>query len=412
MKKILAHKKLIIVLVIFIAAASLIIGFNKNSKDSETVANIIPLETKTIEQIISVKSALDGIEKAEVVSPLNYEIVDIKVKEGDIVAKDQVLAVLDSEKLKEEILSAENQIDLMKLEQKEKLRSMQIEYDKAYLQLQELEKSYNQNKVLLENEIITGESFEKIENSLIEARKTLESFNVVNGKIVLSEAEKKRMEIQEKDLAQKKDELENIYIKSPISGTVTRVNVNLGRYANDTEDGKAMFVIENLEKLQMKALISEFDIGKIKLGQEAEIYADVLGDDFVTGKVVRISPTAEQKDNNAIERVIPVLIEVTEKPGNLIAGVLANAKIKVEKAENVFAVPSGALVENDDSTLKIFTVNSDNSIKSIQVELGLETDLEAEVHSNELTEGMKVVINPDYTFTDGMKVTPNENETK
>jgi len=410
MKKIFTKKKLIFIFILLVIASLVFVGLKKNSKEIVTSANVMTLKTKTIEQIISVKSTLDGIEKAEVTSPLNYEIIDIKVKEGDIVAKDQVLAILDDEELKKDIVESENQIELTNLEQQEKIRTTQIEYDKSILQITELEKSYNQNKELLENEIITEESFEKIKNSLIEAKKTIESYNVVNGKIVLSSAEDKHMEIQKYELEQKKNNLEKVFIKSPIDGTVTRVNVNLGRHANDTEDKKSMFVVENLDKLQMKVSVSEFDIGKIKMGQEVEIYSDVLGKDFVKGVVARISPTAEQKLNNDMERVIPVLVEVIEKPENLIAGVLATANIKVAKAENVLAVPSGAIVQADNSLLKVFVIESDNSLKSISVEIGLETDLETEIHSSELTEGMKIVINPDYTFVDGMIITPNEVE--
>jgi len=410
MKKLLKHKKAMIFLIILIIVVTVVFLKNKDKKEIAVTANVISLESKTIEQIISVKSPLEGIEKAEVVSPLNYEIIDIKVKEGDIVTKDQILAVLDSDELQKEISSTENQIALMNLEQQDKLKTTQLEYDKAILALNELEKSYIQNKELFENEIITEDAFRKIENSLTEAKKSIEGYNVVDGKIVLTPSEVKGIEIKKQELSQKKEDLKKVYIKSPIAGTVTRVNVNLGRYASDTEDKKAMFVIENLDKLQMKVSISEFDINKIKPQQEVDIYSDVLSTDSAKGTVARISPTAEQKEANAMERVIPVLIDVTEKPDNLIAGVLATAKIKVAEAENVFAIPSGALVQDENSLYKIYILNDDNSLKSIPVEIGLETDLETEIKSAELTKGMKVIVNPDTTFIDGMIVTPNENE--
>nr|WP_312578424.1 efflux RND transporter periplasmic adaptor subunit [Sedimentibacter sp.] len=409
MKKLLTHKKIIIFLIVFIVALTFFM-LNQNKEEPQVSANVISLEKKTIEQIISVKSPLEGIEKAEVVSPLNYEIIDIRVKEGDIVSKDQILAVLDSDDLQKEIASFENQIALTKLEQQDRLNKTQIEYDKAIISLEELEKSYDQNKELFENDIITEDAFRKIENSLTEAKKSLESYNAVDGKIVLTPSEKKDIEIKEQELNQKKEDLEKVYIKSPIDGTVTRVNVNLGRYAKDTEDEKAMFIVENLEKLQMKVSISEFDINKIKTEQEVDIYSDVLSANSAKGMVSRISPTAEQKEANSMERVIPVLIDVTEKPENLIAGVLATAKIKVAKAENVFAVPSGSLVQDENFSYKIYILNEDNSLKSIPVEIGLETDLETEIKSAELTAGMKVVVNPDITFTDGTVVTPNEVE--
>lgn len=209
-------------------------------------------------------------------------------------------------------------------------------------------------------------------------------------------------------MEKKKKDLEKVFIKSPIDGTVTRVNVNLGRYAKDTENEKAMFVVENLNKLQMKVSISEYDIGKVHIGQEVEIYSDVLRNDVAKGVVARISPTAEQKDNNAMERVIPVVIDITEKPDNLIAGVIASAKIKVDRVENSFVVPSGALLQDENEQVKLFVLNNDNTLKSMIVETGLETDLETVINGTDLTEGINVVVNPDVNYTDGMTVTPNK----
>lgn len=408
MKKFFSRKKVIVFIVVLVAGAIIFSFINKGTAAPEVMANVSKLERKTLEHIISVKSPLEGIEKAEVVSPLNFEIIDIKVKEGDIVKKDQILAVLDSEELEKQIEYEENQIELTKLEAEDIIRAMQIEYDKALSNILELEEAYEQNKELYINDAITEEAFEKNEKALSDAKLSIESYNAVNGKIVMSQADNKRLEIQEQQLQLKKEELEKVYVKSPIDGTVTRVNVNIGRYAKDTENGAPMFIVENLEKLQMKVAVSEFDVGKIKLGQEAEVYSDILGNESAKGIVARISPTAEQKDNNTMERVIPVLIDITEKPENLIAGVIANAKIKAETAENVFAVPSGAIVQ-DGEKYKIYILNEDNTISSIPVEIGLETDLESEI-TGEITEGMKFVINPDETFEEGMTVIPNEDE--
>ncbi len=408
MKKIFTRKKIVILLVV---AAAVIVVFNMvNNSKTENVfaANVAPLEKKTIEQIISVKAPLEGIEKADVVSALNYEIIDIKVKEGDIVKKDQVLAVLDSEELEKQIKTEENQIELTYLQQQEKLKSLQLEYDKAVLELENMNDSYESNKALFENDIITEENFKKIETSLVEARKNVEGYNAVNGNVSLSNAEEKELEIQRQQLEEKKKELDKIYIKSPIDGTVTRVNVNIGRYAKDTEDEKAMFVVENLQNLQMKVSVSEFDIGKIKTGQNVQIFSDILGSEFAEGTVARISPTAEQKDSNDMERVIPVLIDIVKKPDTLIAGVIASAKINVDKSENVFAVPAGAILKDENEKYKIFVLNDDNTLKSVAVEIGLETDLETEIWGEGLQEGMNVVVNPDYTLIDGMAAVFNE----
>lgn len=406
MKKILKHKKIIIALVVVIAAVAIYLNMNKDKEVPLLPVNTANLEKKSLEQIISVKAPLEGIEKADVVSTLNSKITDITVKEGDLVEKDQVLAVLDSEDLLKEIDAYENQIDLAALEQSDRLRTQQVEYDKFILQLEDMRTTYAQNKELYDNGIITEEAFRKVESSLQEMEKTVQSYNAVDGKIVQNPSEIKQLEIQRQELNRKKEDLDKIYIKSPISGTVTRVNVNIGGNAQN-KDFDAMFVVENLSKLQMKVSISEFDIGKVKLGQDVNIISDVLGSETVSGVVARISPTAEMKDSNNLERVIPVTIDVTEKPENLIAGVIATAKIKVDRVDDVLAVPSGAIVSDNMGGYKIFTINEDNTLGSVPVQIGLETDLEAEISGEGLTEGMQYVVNPDYNMVEGTPVAPN-----
>ena len=124
---------------------------------------------------------------------------------------------------------------------------------------------------------------------------------------------------------------DKVNIKSPIAGTVTRVNVNIGRYANDTENNEPMFVVEDLQKLKMDVGISEYDISKIQVGQKVTITAEVLGNDSVEGIVSRISPTGEQKDAASKEMVIPVQIDINNEDSKLIAGVTAKAEIEIEK---------------------------------------------------------------------------------
>ena len=120
MKRFFTRKKVIVFVVVAALAAIIFWLVNKGSKAPEVTANVSKLERKTLEHVISVKAPLVGIEKAEVTSPLNYKINDIRVKEGDLVKKDDILAVLDSEDLEKEIEYEENQIELSKMEAEEK----------------------------------------------------------------------------------------------------------------------------------------------------------------------------------------------------------------------------------------------------------------------------------------------------
>lgn len=310
-------------------------------------------EKMDIQQAVSIKGTIQGSEKADVATSLNSEILSILVEEGDIVHKDQVLAVLDSKDLEDD-------------------------YQKAQTALNQSKFNYEAAKSLYEEGAISKEDFVKAENSYKSDQITVNSFNISD----------------------------KVNIKSPIAGTVTRVNVNIGRYANDTENKEPMFVVEDLQNLEMNVRISEFDISKIKVGQKVEITSEVLGNQAVDGVVSRISPTGELKDQSSKEMVIPVQIDVNKGNTNLIAGVTAKATIEIETRSNVLTVPIDAILEDPNTGDNYVMVLDGTKLKKISVELGLEGDFNVEIASGALSEGDKVVLNPTFDMTDGMDVTP------
>jgi RND family efflux transporter MFP subunit len=209
-----------------------------------------------------------------------------------------------------------------------------------------------------------------------------------------------RLNVSSIDISDSRD------IKSPIGGIVTRVNVNVGRYASDTERGQAMFVIEDLDNLQMKVMISEYDISKIKVGQTARITADVLGNDSVTGVVSKISPSGEAKDATSTEKVIPVDIDIDKGDKTLIAGVNARATILIDRQEDVTVVSIDAVAQDPETGQDmVFVVDEGGILRKVPVELGLETNIYVEILGGVLKEGEQIVLAPTLDMEDGMIVT-------
>lgn len=73
----------------------------------------------------------------------------------------------------------------------------------------------------------------------------------------------------------------------------------------------------------MEIKVSEYSIGKVAVGQEAEISADILDGETVRGQVVSISPTGEEKGGGSTERVIPTKVRIMDENTKLIAGITA-----------------------------------------------------------------------------------------
>ncbi len=390
--KLTKKKKIILVAAIAVAVTvGVKLALGSGEPEGEMVSTALA-EKQDLEETLRLKAVLEGTESTEVVSRLHYEVKELLVKEGDRVKKGQLLAVLDSTDLSKEIALKKGGLTLLQKQQMETLRDRQIEYDNA-------KKAYDDTKALFD---IGAAS----QSELDDAKQKLDAIPAENGKAVLSAVEQQTLANTNQEISIQASTLEDCQIRSMIDGTVTRVNTKVGRFADETENDKPMFVIENVDNLQMKVMVSENDIAKISVGQKVDITAEILNGGSVAGEVIRISPTGELKDGTTSERVIPVYISVKEKNDKLIAGITAKATIHIAEAKQALTVPYEAVGELEDGSTVVYVVNEDNTIHIVPVELGLETDLYVEIKGGELKEGQIIVLNPSPALTEGTAVVP------
>lgn len=404
-KKFFTKKKMVAGVAVLAVAAGGFLFFS-GGKDGGIPVTVAAVEQKDLRESVSLKAPLEGTETVEIVSNLHYEITAIHVKEGDRVQKGQVLAVLDSEAMADEIGSAQDALAMAQAQYEDSVRGQQQQYEQAVQALQNAQNAADRTAALFEIGGVSAEEQEKAQSALAEAQAAIKGFSVKDGKVQGSASELKSIETARNALARKQEALSDGKIISPIDGTVTRVNINVGRFADETDDNKPMFVVENLQQLQMKVNVSEYDIADIQTGQKAEITADVLKGQTVSGVVDRVSPTGELKEGSSAERVIPTVVRLTESNEALIAGINAKAEIIIEEVQNVLAVPIEAVADNGDGTGTVMRVKEDSTVETLSVKLGLETDLEIEVISDALQVGDQLLLNRDG-ITDGMTVTIN-----
>ncbi len=358
---------------------------------------------------LSLTGPVSGTDSADVVSNLHSEVLEIRVKEGDTVEKGQVLAVIDRTDAQKEVDVAQNAYDLAVSEYNESLRDTKIGYEKAKQDYSTASMNYERNKTLFEAGAISSAEFEAVGNALSDARRAVEGYRMENGQAVPDESYELKVKAAQFELDQKKRDLEDTEVKSPISGTVVRVNSKVGQFADKPEDEKPMFIIENLAQLEMELQISEYSVGDVSVGLPVDITADILNGKTVTGTITSISPTGEEKTGSAsTERVVPATVSIDKADSGLIAGITARASIVTEREEDVFKVPSSAVRTGEDGSRQIAVLKEGTGIVHfVSVDTGVESDLETEIIpiGEELTEGMTLLLTPDG-LTEGMEVEP------
>ena len=376
-------------------------------KATGMLVNTENLSKADIQEKLSLSGPVSGTQSQHVTSALHAKVKEILVKEGDKVTEGQLIAKLDTKDVEEALEAAKTQVDLAKANKEDATKNAKAEYAKVQTAYNNALLDFQRKSSLLESGDISQSEYEQAESALKDAKASLGSFKVSGGNVQVSESYDLQIKSAEEGLRKAQSAVDSAEIKAPISGTITRVNVEAGQFADNLLDGKPMFTVENLDQLELSISVSEYSIGKLSLGQKAIITADVLGDEKLEGEVSSISPTGEQKNGNTAERVIPIKIKIDGDKKGLLSGITAKADIVLSEAKNVFVVPLSAVITGEDGSSQMAFVE-DGKIHIVPVKTGVESDVSVEVSPLKedavFKEGAHFVSAPDASLTEGLEV--------
>ncbi|MBO5441151.1 MAG: efflux RND transporter periplasmic adaptor subunit, partial [Alphaproteobacteria bacterium] len=231
---------------------------------------------------------------------------------NDDVKEGQVLALLDSSTLKEQMEKSEANYELAKAKE-----------SKAKL-------NYERIKKLYQDKLTSSASLEDAE---IEYKES--SANVLSAKA---------------DYNISKKNFEYATITSPVSGTVITKEIEQGQTVAASFSTPTLFeVAEDLSKMQIEASVSEADIGYIKPDMSATFTVDAYPNDKFFGKIrqVHLSPTEE---SNVV--MYTVIIEIDNSSRKLLPGMTASVNIIAEEAKDVLMVSAMALQYKPSAAVK------------------------------------------------------------
>lgn len=137
-------------------------------------------------------------------------------------------------------------------------------------------------------------------------------------------------------------------VVAPMTGRVVKCDVEEGEIVTSGRaawsQGPPIMIIADLSKMIVKAYVHEFDIGKVKVGQRAEIEVSAYPDDVFEGEVKEISPSGQLMDNII---KFEVMVMVTKAPKPLMPSMTADVDIIVDERDNVLQLPLEAIVPRE-----------------------------------------------------------------
>ena len=324
------------------------------------------------------------------------------------VSNDLYLAMRDAEHALESA-TEENREEL-----EQAYNAANSEYQAAQVQTDNAKAAFDAAREVYENKDTQVESLlDDYREAVTDAQE-----NVSDAEVALQEAEEQRelalhgysnsvssaqiaadQTVTEMNLADAQENIDKCTVTAPAAGTVTAVYVNEGE---SNASGSLLFVIENLDELEIVTSVREYDIASLAVGMPAEIKTDATGDTVYSGQVKDIAITA-QKDayGNTVSSSnaeFDVTLSVDPGEGGLLVGMNGRATITTDSTEGVLAVLYSSLGYDEDGAPYVMAARPQDDgtlvVEKVPVETGVETDFEVEVISDALAEGDLILDDP------------------
>lgn len=275
-------------------------------------------------------------------SELGGRILSLSVEEGQDLAKDSIVGMVDATNLSLQEQQVEASINA--LNQKTADASPQVQLLREQLAVQQSQLNnllHEKNRIenLVKADAATGKQLDDINAQIDVATKSMsvtkQQINVQQSNIatqnrsILSEAEPLK-----KRAAQIKDQAGRAGIMNPIQGTV------ITKYAMEgeiTAPGKALYKIADLRTMTLRAYITGSQLSQIKLGQTVKVFTDAGKKKYreTSGTISWISDKAEftpktiQTKEERANLVYAIKVRVKNE-GELKIGMYGEVKLKVE----------------------------------------------------------------------------------
>jgi RND family efflux transporter MFP subunit len=191
-------------------------------------------------------------------------------------------------------------------------------------------------------------------------------------------------------------------VAAPFDGVVVWRDADTGALiqSGTSSDVQSLPIVKVAESgiLRLRMPVPEDAVRYVHEGDLMQIRVDALGRSF-TGKVVRFTR------NLSLEtRTMETEVDVPNKDLSIDPGMYANAELQLAHAQNVLAVPVGAIVHNGTQQI-VYVLDAQNRVQIRPVQVGLEGSLLAQIESG-LAEGDRVITADQQHFQEGEIVAP------
>jgi membrane fusion protein (multidrug efflux system) len=348
-----------IVLVVILAAV-VVAGFEIHDR----VTHVSETDARIAGHLVTISSRVSGW------------VTNISVEEGDAVAANQVVAIVDDRESRLRVKQLEAQVrtigadrdrldaerELIDVQTRSRLETQQSRLNAASASVSALEAQTDlataelaRARSLFDKKVISRQELEKAQ---AEARRfegqhrmAVAELEESRAKLIEERAERARLKVLDKQLEklgheqaelqsrleQQKLDLSDRTIRSPGTGVVDKTFVEVGEFVTP---GQRLAIVHDPAEIWVEANIKETQIRKLALGLPVEVFIDAFPDDTFNGEIMSIGhsttgsfallPNPNPSGNfTKITQRLPVRIAIEQREQKLRPGMMVEVRIDV-----------------------------------------------------------------------------------
>lgn len=398
--------KNILVTIIALGTIFLFTGCKKIevSKQNPQNVKVITVTKSDIEVQDEYAGEITSADESGVVPKIGGKVTSVLVDVGERVNEGDLLFVIDSSDLLAQLNQAQTGVELAKVNLSrttgssfsQSLIQTQSAVEQAQINYNDAKSNYDRTKSLYN----TGSTAKReLDSAETRMKSSLDQLNAAKKNYELlqtgvkpdsEQGGQKQLEQAEASVQLIQSQINNTKVLAPISGVVSKRNINVGE---GVSMGAPAIVIANTDNLFAEVDIPEKLVSKLNKGVKIGVTVD---NKMVDGFIDSISPVADPKTHN-----YTVKIKLIGKDKNIKPGMFAKIKVVVDKKSKVISVPNQSIM-SDNGIQYVFLV-ADGKVVKRNVKIGVSNDRYSETIEG-LIEGDSMIFEGQNFLSNGQKV--------
>jgi HlyD family secretion protein len=340
MKKI--RKRYFVFIAVAVAVAVLIIVNLKAREKRALAVQTEEVAKRDLTMVISASGSVRPKRKVDISASTIGKVTRVAVKEGEVVRKGQFLLQIDPVELETTVARIRAMLEAAKSNEKQ-----------AVAQAEQAKNDYERSKTLLEGGHRTTQEVETAK---------------MNYDVAAARLEGVRQDIAQyrANLESAEHSLKEVTIVAPMSGIVTRRNVEEGEIAimgTLNNLGTVLLTIADLSTIETEIEVDETEVTHMKIGDRAKVTLDAFPDTSFTGEVTEIGNSPIVSGASAAQQGVDfkVVVTINGSIPNVRPGLSADAEITVAEAKGALTIPIQSLTARRKRDLKGYKAASDTT---------------------------------------------------